>query len=204
MAPAAHYFCGGVATDLVGRTTVAGLYAAGEVAWTGVHGANRLASNSLLECVVFGHRVAGEILGVSGFEFRVPGQVTESHGSDWYTEPPAHPERETRNPKLETVAQLMWDHVGLMREEAGLAIAVPQLEAWLQTVEVTFAERPDQALGELRNVLQASWLIAKAAHWREESRGCHFRLDHPEAKDPWTKHLTLTRPTSPSCRSTRS
>lgn len=205
VAPAAHYFCGGVATDLHGRTTLPGLYAAGEVAWTGVHGANRLASNSLLECVVFGHRTAQAILEIADPESQAPGRVTESHGSDWVREAPgggAGPIGDDWAAVREAVPRLMWDHVGLMREAKGLSSAVARLEAWLAQVEAAFERDP--SLGELRNLVQAGWLIARAAQWREESRGCHFRLDHPEAKDPWKKHLTLTRPPSRSCRSTRS
>jgi L-aspartate oxidase len=207
VAPAAHYFCGGVATDLEGRTTLAGLYAAGEVAWTGVHGANRLASNSLLECVVFGHRAARAIVAAADPSAQVPAHVTESHGSDWLETPPgggAGPMVSDWAQLREDVPRLMWDHVGLMRDAHGLSSAVARLEAWLAQVEAAYAADPEVALGELRNLLQASWLIAKAAHWREESRGCHFRLDHPEANERWKKHLTMRRPTAASCRSTRS
>lgn len=204
VAPAAHYFCGGVATDLYGRTTVPGLYAAGEVAWTGVHGANRLASNSLLECVVFGHRAARVIVEAKP-EAQVAGRLTESHGSDWVREAPgggAGPLVDDWAGVREDVPRLMWDHVGLMREAIGLGSAVARLEAWLAQVEAAFERDP--SLGELRNLVQAGWLIARAAQWRDESRGCHFRLDFPEAKESWKKHLTLMRPPSTSCRSTRS
>lgn len=207
VAPAAHYFCGGVATDLEGRTTLAGLYAAGEVAWTGVHGANRLASNSLLECVVFGHRLAAAILAVADPADQRPGRVTESHGSDWWREAPDGPPAEAVNWESlrEELPRFVWESAGLMRDEDRLSRAVPQLESWLAAIEpVHLATRADRRLGELRNMLTVSWLIAKAARWRQESRGCHFRLDHPEAIDPWKKHLTLSRPTATACRSTPS
>ncbi|MFN3431524.1 MAG: L-aspartate oxidase [Candidatus Sericytochromatia bacterium] len=207
VAPAAHYVCGGVATDLAGRTTLAGLYAAGEVAWTGVHGANRLASNSLLECVVFGHRLAGAILAGVDPAAQTAGTPTESHGSEWHTEAPSPVVTQAVDPQAlaADLPQFVWDAAGLMRDEPRLAGALPKLEAWLAAIERDHAAaRADRGLGELRNMLTVSWLIAKAAHWRQESRGCHFRLDHPEADDQWKKHLTLSRPTATACRSTPS
>jgi L-aspartate oxidase len=210
VAPAAHYFCGGVATDPHGRTTVPGLYAAGEVAWTGVHGANRLASNSLLECVVFGHRAAQAILDAPEPGAQVAGRPVERHGTQW-----AHGEavrplaagevtseawRDTRD----RLPRLMWEAVGLMRDEAGLTRARAQIEAWQVLAEAAYRARPGQDTGELRNLLQASWLITTAALWRRESRGCHFRLDYPEANDPWLTHLTLALAPTPSSPSTPS
>jgi L-aspartate oxidase len=211
VAPAAHYFCGGVATDPFGRTTVPGLYAAGEVAWTGVHGANRLASNSLLECVVFGHRAARAILEAPDPGAQVAGRPVERHGTQWAhgravapaaegdaTAPEALADMRTRLPRL------MWESVGLMRDESGLLRALAQIEAWQPVAEAAYRDHPGQDTGELRNLLQASWLITTAALWRRESRGCHFRLDHPEANDPWLTHLTLALAPTTSSRSTPS
>ncbi|MDB5100168.1 MAG: nadB [Cyanobacteria bacterium RYN_339] len=174
VAPAAHYSCGGVATDLHGRTSLPGLYAAGEVAWTGVHGANRLASNSLLECVVFGHRLS---------------HVLETQEVDVT---PRAPFAAVEGPDLgairERLPQLAWEKIGLLREETGLREALDELEGW-QLGELA----PGVAAGEVRNLVTSARLIATAARWREESRGCHYRLDYPEAKDPWLKHFTQTR-----------
>jgi L-aspartate oxidase len=210
VAPAAHYFCGGVATDPHGRTTVPGLYAAGEVAWTGVHGANRLASNSLLECVVFGHRAAQAILAAADPGAQVAGRPVERHGTQWahgrMVEPLAAdaPAGEAPDAVRERLPRLMWEAVGLMRDEEGLTRALAQLSAWQPIAEAAYRARPGQDTGELRNLLQASWLITTAALWRRESRGCHFRLDYPEANDPWLTHLTLALAPMTSSRSTPS
>jgi L-aspartate oxidase len=186
VAPAAHYFCGGVVTDLHGRTTLPGLYAAGEVAWTGVHGANRLASNSLLECVVFGHRAAEAILAETGSSL-VPGPVSRVSCPNPDLGPGTRDPGQ--KPIREALPDLMWTHVGLLRTEAGLVEAIRQIEAWQAEVEPVTCD--DREVGELRNLLTAGWLIATAARWRNESRGCHFRLDHPEASDSWKHHLTI-------------
>ena len=160
--PAAHYVMGGVQTDLWGRTTLPGLYAAGEVACTGVHGANRLASNSLLEGLVFGARAAQAML--------VP------------TEVPPVPHVPTvpqagfgRVPGEEHVRGLMWNSVGLWREEALLRTAIEALDEWYA------------AIGDDRSRIAAlvtvGRLMARAALRREESRGCHARADFPVRDD---------------------
>lgn len=209
VAPAAHYFCGGVATDPHGRTTVPGLYAAGEVAWTGVHGANRLASNSLLECVVFGHRAALAILAAPDPGAQVAGTPVERHGTQWAHGNAVQAAAGDATPEAlgairERLPRLMWDSVGLMRDEEGLSRARVQIEAWQPIAEAAYRARPGQETGELRNLLQASWLITTAALWRRESRGCHFRLDYPEANTPWLTHLTLALAPTTSSRSTPS
>lgn len=209
VAPAAHYFCGGVATDPHGRTTVPGLYAAGEVAWTGVHGANRLASNSLLECVVFGHRAALAILDAPDPGAQVAGTPVERHGTQWAHGNSVQAAAGDATPEAlgamrERLPRLMWDSVGLMRDEDGLTRARAQIEAWQPIAEAAYRARPGQETGELRNLLQASWLITTAALWRRESRGCHFRLDYPEANTPWLTHLTLALAPTTSSRSTPS
>jgi L-aspartate oxidase len=183
VAPAAHYSCGGIATDLVGRTTLAGLYAAGEVAWTGVHGANRLASNSLLECVVFGHRLASHLLE------NLP--ANERHND---LTPPRPAAKGPLLPACTAIRaelpRLAWEKIGLLREETGLCEAIAQIEAWQLALAPLEAGPPCLAYGELRNLLLSAWLIAQAALWRKESRGCHYRLDYPEANDKWIQHLT--------------
>jgi L-aspartate oxidase len=175
LAPAAHYSCGGVATDLEGRTSLPGLYAAGEVAWTGVHGANRLASNSLLECVVFGHRLA---------------RILEAHQPQVTPRAP-FPAVETVYGFRDLLPALAWAKIGLLRDDTGLGEALETLATW------TVAPVPGVAQGEARNLVLAATLIATAARWRQESRGCHFRLDYPEANDLWLKHFTQT-PSRPS------
>ena len=160
VAPAAHYFMGGVCTDLDGRTAVPGLYAAGEVACTGVHGANRLASNSLLECLVFATRAAEAALSTAN----PPAGLTAASGeADAVTQPPPD----------ETLARelgLLLDRaVGVVRDAAGLREALAALEQW--EASATAAEDADRLL--------VARLIATAALAREESRGAHFRADFP-------------------------
>jgi len=172
VSPAAHYVMGGVATDLWGRTTVAGLFAAGEVACTGVHGANRLASNSLLEGLVFGAR-AGEAMrqpaaaGVIGVERR-RGPMPAG--------PAARPEA------LAAVQDLMWRDVGLVRDAAGLTRAVTTLDGWRRGL----AADADPALA---SAVTVAWLVARGALDRQESRGGHARTDFPERDDlHWMVH----------------
>jgi L-aspartate oxidase len=181
VAPAAHYSCGGVVTDLYGRTTLPGLYAAGEVAWTGVHGANRLASNSLLECVVFGHRLAT----VLKTEVAVGATHAVLKPRQARSAPPSEAETSVRA----ALPQLAWERLGLLRDEAGLVAALERLEAW----RALPMGEPGVAGGELRNVILVAWLIAQAARWRRESRGCHYRLDYPAADPAWLKHYTQSK-----------
>ena len=167
--PAAHYVMGGVETDLWGRTTLRGLFAAGEVACTGVHGANRLASNSLLEGLVFGARAAQAML-LPGEEVvpfsildMVPGTVRDS------------PTVPGTMPREADVRGLMWNSVGLWRDEALLRTAIEALDEWYA------------ALGTDRSRIAAlvtvGCLLARAALRREESRGCHARADFPSRDD---------------------
>ena len=160
--PAAHYVMGGVQTDLWGRTTVPGLFAAGEVACTGVHGANRLASNSLLEGLVFGARAAQAMLA----PLEVP-QVPEV--------PRVPAVGFGRLPEESHVRGLMWNSVGLWREEALLTTAVEALDEWYDAV----GDRRDR----LAALVTVGRLMARAALRREETRGCHARADFPKRDD---------------------
>jgi len=168
--PAAHYAMGGVWTDLDGRTTMAGLYAAGEVACTGVHGANRLASNSLLEGVVFGAR-AGVAMGADS-ETETPG---EAAGRRMLI--PACSEKELR--------EVTWRHCGISRNRDGLVTALELLKGW--KAGAVERETPSLAEIELRNMCDVATLIARCALWREESRGAHYRTDFPEKRDEFLK-----------------
>jgi L-aspartate oxidase len=192
VSPAAHYVMGGVETDLAGRTSVAGLFAAGEVACTGVHGANRLASNSLLEGLVFGARAASAMKG-SG----VRGQGTAGSGrSDW-TElcvEGASPVREgcdARVPSSFEVRDLMWRSAGLLRDRGGLDAAVARLQGWMRGVEMARAARAtDHEYLRTASIVTVGLLVARAALRREESRGAHFRTDFPQHDDlHWKKHF---------------
>ncbi|HEV8239380.1 MAG TPA: L-aspartate oxidase [Thermoanaerobaculia bacterium] len=180
--PAAHFHMGGVDTDLTGRTSIAGLWACGEVASTGVHGANRLASNSLLEALVFGAEV-GEDVATAALEQPEMWCVRHAarevaarlNGDSAASVCPAQLRARVR--------QLLWDHVGVERDSEGLATALHELEA--------IAAEPAATAGELRNLVTVGRLVTAAALLREESRGAHWRRDFP-ATDPSYAHRTLT------------
>jgi L-aspartate oxidase len=193
VAPAAHYFIGGVKTDYVGRTTVPGLFAVGEAASTGVHGANRLASNSLLEAVVFARRVAGAIASQPA-PTRLVGLADPRLG------PVGRPDLDVAALRHDLRA-LMWQHVGLLRDENGLHAALSQVEPWRLEVERACLETLDRPLHELRNMLQTAELVTRAAHWRTECRGTHWRTDGAPSGDPaWSRRfaqsLRVLEPTS--------
>lgn len=184
--PAAHYVMGGVQTDLDGRTTVPGLFAAGEVACTGVHGANRLASNSLLEGLVFGARAGCAMKAGAGTlaAAAVPARSTESSGGS---------PRQLPDPR--DVQYLMWREVALFRDRAGLQRALDMLDpAWhAATAELEAGASPDAAGWRTLSLLTVARLIARAALRREESRGGHYRSDFPERDDiNWKRRVSET------------
>jgi L-aspartate oxidase len=180
--PAAHYAMGGVRTDLEGRTSLRGLYAAGEVACTGVHGANRLASNSLLEGLVFGAR-AGRAMAQESRPGRNHAPAEAEHEA-------ALPNVEDRVPAEEMVRQIqdvMWRNAGVVRTAAGLRQAIGRLEALGECRQET-----TQRAWEARNLRQTGLLIARSALAREESRGAHYRTDFPAHNGPkFLKHSVI-------------
>ncbi len=192
VAPVAHYFIGGVVTDVWGRTTVPGLYAAGEVASTGVHGANRLASNSLLEGLVFGDRVVHHLdryIGRLGEDVRRLQFELPSASGD--TVQPADVAALRRS-----VTELMSEQVGWVRTEDGLIEALERLSAINSGLRFGAAGPPEF---ELLNVLTLATQITKCALLREETRGVHVRDDHPERDDrDWQRHITLRLPGQPA------
>ncbi|WP_270668727.1 L-aspartate oxidase [Escherichia coli] len=174
--PAAHYTCGGVMVDDHGRTDVEGLYAIGEVSYTGLHGANRMASNSLLECLVYGWSAAEDITR------RMP----DAHGVS--TLPPWD-ESSVENPDERVVIQhnwhelrlFMWDYVGIVRTTKRLERALRRITMLQQEIDEYYAHfRVSNNLLELRNLVQVAELIVRCAMMRKESRGLHFTLDYPE------------------------
>jgi L-aspartate oxidase len=173
--PAAHYMMGGVVTDLNGRSSLPRLYAVGEVARTGVHGANRLASNSLLEGLVFAERVARDLAGVATLK-SVPA------GKKW-TVPPFS-DRGAAQVAADRVREVMWQHAGIARTAKGLRTAVTELAEIERRL-------PSGATEEL-NLVQTARLITEAALMRKESRGGHYRTDFPRAKSTWRgRHIEL-------------
>ena len=173
---------GGIETDLDGRTSVAGLFAAGEAACTGVHGANRLASNSLLEGLVFGARAAAAMQ-------RPP--RPSALRSEGVVDAPLPGGSAGPIPTAHIVRSLMWRSVGLLRERRALEATVRRLERWIGAATL---REPESGSAERRRVfslVMVGWLVARAALRREESRGAHFRTDFPERDDlHWNKHIS--------------
>jgi L-aspartate oxidase len=167
--PAAHYVMGGVATDLHARTTLPGLYAAGECAATGVHGANRLASNSLLEGLVFGARAAEAMAEDSHAE---PADVDGTSG-------PGPTSAGSAKALRAELRRRTWQHLGLERDASGLR----DLLAWLAPLREGDRRPADREEAELRNLVDVAWTMAASAQFREESRGGHYRTDFPAPDD---------------------
>jgi L-aspartate oxidase len=223
--PAAHYLCGGVRTDEEGRTTLPGLYAAGEVACTGVHGANRLASNSLLEAVVFSHRAAQSVrehlalpsdaganqvsLGKGGVYVQRatvgalrPLKLTPVEGSGgmllegWTITPPRGTATAELTEELRRVLRsVMWEHVGIVRNDALLEEAEHDVTALSNSWDRTWSNPALSPEGvELRNLLQTAELIVRCARLRAESRGLHYNVDHPWRDSERFLRDTILRP----------
>ena len=173
--PAAHYMCGGVRARLDGRTSIQGLLAIGEVACTGLHGANRLASNSLLEALVGAHHAAVQIGARLAATPRARAAAAwQSHG----TRPPH--ERVVFDHNWDTVRRVMWDLVGIVRTDERLAFAARRLAMLSEEIERDYRRlRLSPDLIELRNIALVGSLIVAGAQRRHESRGLHFNLDHP-------------------------
>ncbi|HLF71337.1 MAG TPA: FAD-binding protein, partial [Dehalococcoidia bacterium] len=178
VSPAAHYMMGGVRTNAWGETNIRHLYACGETACTGVHGANRLASNSLLETVVFAKRVVERTLDGHQPLAIAPDAVRLASEGAACAETPL---------TLANLQELMWENVGIVRDGAGLAAAAAMLAAW----DTDAIEANDRASQELRNLLTAGRLVAEAALRREESRGAHYRRDFPETLESWRRHIVF-------------
>ncbi|MDI6105025.1 L-aspartate oxidase [Actinoplanes sp. NEAU-A12] len=172
VAPAAHYASGGVRTDLHGRTSIPGLYACGEVACTGVHGANRLASNSLLEGLVFARRIADDIAR------ELPPQAeparTAVTGSSWVVDPAIRAE----------LQRAMTRGAGVLRSADSLDTAAKELARLAEQ-----RSRPYTEAWEVTNLLTVAAALVASARSRRETRGCHWREDHPNAADEWRGHL---------------
>ncbi|RYY30372.1 MAG: L-aspartate oxidase [Chitinophagaceae bacterium] len=187
VAPAAHYSCGGVKTDEWGRTSIKNLYAAGECASTGLHGANRLASNSLLEAMVFAHRAF-----MDSVQQPLPDLQKQSQIPEWNAAGTTVPhEMILITQSLKEVQQVMSDYVGIVRTNTRLERAMKRLDLlWTETELLYERTSLSPALCELRNMITASYLIVKCAQFRRESRGLHFNTDY-EFKNDIPQNIVL-------------
>jgi L-aspartate oxidase len=184
--PAAHYTCGGVVTDLEGRTDLPGLFAVGETTYTGLHGANRLASNSLLECVVLGQTCAERILAEAGDERPVLPAWDESQVED-------ADEQVVIAHNWDELRLLMWNYVGIVRTTRRLERALHRIELLRDEIDEYYANfRVTRDLLELRNLVECAELIVRSALMRHESRGLHFSRDFPQTL-PTSFPTVLTR-----------
>jgi len=181
VAPVAHYMIGGIATDLEGRSSLPGLCACGEAASTGVHGANRLAGNSLLEGLVFGERVARQLLHPTTGGPNAPGRTVELRlpPGEGHAEEPA---------EFEEIRSTLWEDVGIVRTAVGLSSA---LERFVEIDRAMEPSRADAIPGPVANAALTAMLIARSALERTESRGAHYRSDWPKSRAAWRIHLGL-------------
>lgn len=180
VAPAAHYLCGGIKVDLNGESSIKRLYAVGECSCTGLHGGNRLASNSLIEAVVYADAAARHAIeAVKGYEFRT--DVPE-----WNDEGTAHPEEMVLITQSEKeVNQIMGYYVGIVRSDLRLDRAWNRLDILYEETEKLFkVSKPSRELCELRNIINVAYLIMRQARERKESRGLHFTVDYPPVSKP--------------------
>ena len=186
--PAAHYLCGGVVTNLDAQTRLQGLYACGEVAWTGLHGANRLASNSLLEAVVLAHRGARAVIsflkGPNGEHHDLPAWVAgKAQDGD---------ERVVLMHNWDELRRTMWDYVGIVRSTKRLERARARVQMLIREIhEYYWQVTVEPRLLELRNMVRVADLIVTSALQRQESRGLHYTLDFPDKY--WDPHDTTLR-----------
>jgi L-aspartate oxidase len=196
--PAAHYMCGGISTDLHGRSTIPGLWAIGECACTGLHGANRLASNSLLEGLIFGHRAA----------LRIAGQIDELRGGRFPDVPPWQVGNAVPSDEEVVVAhnwdelrRTMWNYVGIVRSDARLRRAARRIALLQEEIrEYYWKHLVTRDLLELRNIATVAELIVSSATSRHESRGLHSTIDYPETDARFAADTVVKRGVLPHLR----
>jgi len=180
VAPAAHYMMGGIKVNTWGETNIAGLFATGETACTGVHGANRLASNSMLEVLVFSKRIMEKTR-----KGATTSQGIEVHHLLSQRQPP----KVMPKPNLSALQQLHWDEVGIIRNKKGLTKAADILATWQRSLP----QPTDRPSYELNNLVLTGRLVTEAALLREESRGAHFRSDFSQSSPQWQCHIAFTQ-----------
>ncbi len=189
VAPAAHYLMGGIRTNSWGETSLPGLFASGETACTGVHGANRLASNSLLESVVFSKRVIRRSQMLEKKDCVWHEGKTPEDKNVYLALPSRSALPEVPSLNLSKLQSLMWDKVGIVRSGSGLGEATGFLAAWERILQPP----SDRFSHELNNLILCARLMAEAALFREESRGAHFRTDFPHSSPAWLKHIIFKK-----------
>jgi L-aspartate oxidase len=213
VAPAAHYWMGGIAVDLDSQSTVAGLYAVGETANTGVHGANRLASNSLLECLVFGAQLRDIQLMDKNKLTHLAAELTSGKGDRamGFDDDELEGHRETLKQIRKSLPELIWASAGICRDQETMNGAIAQVQIWqdklneLSITSTLTSLRSNQVIslnhpsaiecvklwGETRNLLEIAHLILKSAQFRKESRGGHYRRDFPNTLTTWEAHTLV-------------
>ena len=196
--PAAHYMCGGVTVDERGSTTLDGLWAVGEVTCTGLHGANRLASNSLLEGLVYGHRTA-----LAALEDVASAPATASLDvPDWDVgEAVPSDEAVVVTQNWDEIRRFMWNYVGIVRTDRRLRRASRRIGLLQEEIrEYYWAHLVNRDMLELRNIADVAELIIRCASARKESRGLHYNLDYPHAGDEWEGDTCMSKGTVPVIR----
>jgi L-aspartate oxidase len=186
VAPAEHYCMGGIRTDVYGRTAIDGLYSCGEVACNGIHGANRLASNSLLEGLVFGHKIGSEIMSTLSNKPKIELEFALNYLSDRVVKD------FDRDVARKEIQEVMTENVGIIRNKSGLLVAKGKIDKYYNMIENSRNENIKDY--ELQNIILLCKMVIKSALEREESRGAHYRSDYNKTDDEkWLKNIIRKR-----------